>query len=96
MAADTALFSTTLLNESEPESLENSSDAIPEGKPESTHLRNKSALPVPDLNSSRATFTISTPSESESESESESFLENEDQNWLTCAGELLYLVELSR
>ena len=92
MAADTALFSTTLLNESEPESLEDSSDAIPEGKPESTQLRNKSALPVPDVNSSRATFTISTPSESESES----FLENEDQNWLTCAGELLNLVELSR
>ena len=35
--------------------------------------------------------TISTPSGSESESES--FLENEDQNWLTCAGELSYLVE---
>ena len=53
MAADTALFSTTLLNENEPEPLEDSSDAIPEGKPESTQLRNKSALPVPDVNSSR-------------------------------------------
>ena len=39
MAADTALFSTTLLNENEPEPLEDSSDAIPEGKPESTQLR---------------------------------------------------------
>ena len=82
MVADTAPFSTTLLNKSEPESLEDSSDAIPEGKPESTQLRNKSALPVPDVNSSRATFTISTLSESES------FLENEDQNWLPCAGKL--------
>ena len=89
MAADTVLFSTTLLNESKPESLEDSNDAIPEDKPESTKLRNKSALPVPDVNSSRATFTISTPSESESES----FLENEDQNWLTCASELSHLVE---
>ena len=49
------ILSTTLLNESEPESLEDSSDAIPEGKPESTQLRNKSALHVPDVNSSRAT-----------------------------------------
>ena len=47
----------------------------------------------PDVNLSSASFTVRTSSESENESDAESSSENKDHNWLTCAGELSYLVE---
>ena len=90
IAAATALFPIMLLNKSEPDSLGDSGDVISEGKLES---RCKSALLEPDVNLSSASFTVRTSSESENESDAESSSENKDHNWLTCAGELSYLVE---
>jgi hypothetical protein len=52
-----------------------------------------SALLEPDVHLSSDSFTVRTSSESENESDAESSSENKDHNWLTCAGELSYLVE---
>ena len=90
IAAATALFPIMLLNESEPDSLADSGDVISEGKLESMCT---SALHEPDVNLSSVSFTVRTSSESENESDAESSSENKDHNWLTCAGELSYLVE---